>query len=67
MVFLDNVPGYPKEEELNPENKQIQVLYLLLNTTPLLQPMDHNVIQQTKINLKKSIPFGYKRWINNFF
>lgn len=55
LLLLDNAPGHPKEEDLRSEDNLIQVLFMPPNTTPLLQPMDQNVIQQIKINYKKSL------------
>lgn len=50
LLLLDNVPGHPKEKNLHSGVKQMQVLYMSPNTTPFLQPLDQNVIQQIKDN-----------------
>ncbi|XP_068237033.1 tigger transposable element-derived protein 1-like [Palaemon carinicauda] len=50
LLVLDNTPAHPPglEEYLLAEYSFIKVLYLLPNTTPLLQPMDQQVISNFK-------------------
>ncbi|KAK4324160.1 hypothetical protein Pmani_005163 [Petrolisthes manimaculis] len=50
LLVLDNAPGHPPnlEDNINAEFKFINVLYLPPNTTPLLQPMDQQVISNFK-------------------
>lgn len=50
LLVLDNAPGHPPnlEEDLLEEFKFIKVLYLPPNTTPILQPMDQQVISNFK-------------------
>lgn len=58
LLLLDNCPGHPDEESLKSEDGQICVLYLPPNVTPLLQPMDQNVIQTVKTSYKKSLLYN---------
>ncbi|XP_067947244.1 tigger transposable element-derived protein 1-like [Watersipora subatra] len=50
LLILDNAPGHPPglEENIFDEYKFIKVFYLPPNTTPLLQPMDQQVISNFK-------------------
>lgn len=42
MQFFYNAPGHP--EGLSSDDKQIVAMFLPPNVTPLMQPMDQNVI-----------------------
>lgn len=53
LLILDNCPGHPPEDEL--KSKGFRVLFLPPNVTPLLQPMDQNVIQTVKMHYKKAL------------
>ncbi|XP_035215280.1 tigger transposable element-derived protein 1-like [Stegodyphus dumicola] len=50
LLFLDNAPTHPPnlEDDLLEEFKFIKVPYLPPNTTPILQPMDQQVISNFK-------------------
>ncbi|GBM22811.1 Tigger transposable element-derived protein 1 [Araneus ventricosus] len=50
LLVLDNAPAHPPNLEVDilEEFKFIKVLYLLPNTTPILQPMDQQVISNFK-------------------
>ncbi|XP_068245377.1 tigger transposable element-derived protein 1-like [Palaemon carinicauda] len=50
LLVLDNAPAHPLglENIIHPHFSFIKVLYLLPNTTPLLQPMDQQVIANFK-------------------
>nr|XP_053640973.1 tigger transposable element-derived protein 1-like [Cherax quadricarinatus] len=50
LLVLDNAPGHPTDvaERLYGDMKFIKVKFLLPNTTPLLQPMDQQVIANFK-------------------
>ncbi|GBL95582.1 Tigger transposable element-derived protein 1, partial [Araneus ventricosus] len=50
LLVLDNAPAHPPnlEEDILEEFKFIKVLYLPPNTTPILQPMDQQVISNFK-------------------
>ncbi|XP_015435170.1 PREDICTED: tigger transposable element-derived protein 1-like [Dufourea novaeangliae] len=50
LLVLDNAPAHPPnlEDDLLEEFKFINVLYLPPNTTPILQPMDQQVISNFK-------------------
>ena len=55
LLLFDNCPGHPDEEDLKSENDFIRVMFLPPNVTPLIQPMDQNVIQTVKMHYKKSL------------
>ncbi|XP_014366598.2 jerky protein homolog-like [Papilio machaon] len=55
LLLLDNAPGHPNAEDLTTEDGNFSVLYMPPNCTPLIQPMDQNVIQNVKINYKKKL------------
>ena len=45
-LILDNAPGHQRYlDDLNP---YVEVVYLLPNTTPLIQPMDRSVLATFK-------------------
>ncbi|XP_039624723.1 tigger transposable element-derived protein 1-like [Polypterus senegalus] len=50
LLILDNAPAHPPnlEEDILEEFRFINVLYLPPNTTPILQPMDQQVISNFK-------------------
>ncbi|XP_050339526.1 tigger transposable element-derived protein 1-like [Bactrocera neohumeralis] len=50
LLILDNAPAHPPnlEKDILEELKFIKVLYLPPNTTPILQPMDQQVISNFK-------------------
>lgn len=50
LLLMDNAPAHPPdmEAELPPEFDFIKIKFLPPNTTPLLQPMDQNVISNFK-------------------
>lgn len=56
LLILDNCPGHPEADEL--KDGEICALFLPPNVTPLLQPMDQNVIQTVKTAYKKSLLYG---------
>lgn len=53
LLILDNCPGHPYVEDLN--KSFIRVMFLPPNVTPILQPMDQNVIQAIKMQYKRSL------------
>lgn len=53
ILILDNAPGHPVE--LSSEDKQISVMFLPPNCTPLIQPMDQHVIQAIKLHYRKNL------------
>lgn len=55
LLILDNCPGHPHEEDLNIKDSFIRIMFLPPNVTPILQPMDQNVIQAIKMQYKKSL------------
>ncbi|CAI5790600.1 transposable element-derived 1-like [Podarcis lilfordi] len=57
LLLMDNAPAHPKglEEDLLEEFSFINIMFLPPNTTPLLQPMDQQVIA----NFKNSTPRSF--------
>lgn len=55
LLVLDNAPGHPNEQELKSSDGNIQAIFLPPNCTPLLQPMDQNVIQKIKSLYKNKL------------
>lgn len=53
LLILDNAPGHP--EDLCSDDKKIVVMFLPPNVTPLVQPMDQNVIQAVKLHYRKRL------------
>ena len=52
LLLLDNAPSHPPVEELSSHDNLIQVMYMPPNVTPLIQPMDQNVIRLTKLHYR---------------
>lgn len=57
LLVLDNAPGHPKDldEYLNGEHAFLRVVFLPPRTTPILQPMDQQVIATFKKLYLKSV------------
>ncbi|GBN12638.1 hypothetical protein AVEN_132283-1 [Araneus ventricosus] len=55
LLLLNNCPGHPSAEELCIDDGEISAMFLPANTTALIQPMDHNVIQNIKLGYRKLI------------
>jgi predicted HD phosphohydrolase len=53
LLNLDNAPGHASEEQLKSRHGLIGVMFLPPSCTPLLQPLDQNVIQFVKSHYKK--------------
>lgn len=58
LLILDNCPGHPDTDELKSKDGKITAMFLPPNVTPLLQPMDQNVIQTVKTSYKKSLLYS---------
>ncbi|XP_050300828.1 jerky protein homolog-like [Anthonomus grandis grandis] len=52
LLLLDNAPSHPPVKELLSDDGLIQVMYMPPNMTPLIQPMDQNVIRLTKLHYR---------------
>lgn len=52
LLILDNAPCHPSELELVSSDGKICVLYMPPNVTPIIQPMDQNVIRLTKLHYR---------------
>ncbi|XP_053967854.1 jerky protein homolog-like [Anastrepha ludens] len=55
VLIVDNAPCHPKQGLLKTECGSIFVLYMPPNVTPLLQPMDQNVIRLTKLHYRTNL------------
>lgn len=55
ILLLDNAPCHPAAAELKSEDGLISVMYMTPNVTPLIQPMDQNVIRITKLYYRSSL------------
>lgn len=55
ILLLDNAPSHPPVEELRTSDGAIFVIYMPPNVTPLIQPMDQNVLRLTKLYYRKSL------------
>ncbi|KAJ8932296.1 hypothetical protein NQ314_014789 [Rhamnusium bicolor] len=55
MLLLDNAPSHPPAEELRSDDGCIFAMYMPHNVTPLIQPMDQNVIKVTKLFYRKNL------------
>ncbi|XP_017491045.1 PREDICTED: jerky protein homolog-like, partial [Rhagoletis zephyria] len=55
ILLLDNAPSHPPEDDLKTTDGSIFVVYMPPNVTPLIQPMDQNVIRLTKLYYKKHL------------
>lgn len=56
VPLLDNAPGHPDMDELRGKmaDGYIEVMYLLINTTALIQHMDQNVMKTLKVHYKSA-------------
>ena len=52
---MDNATCHPKDGELESDDGMIVTICLPAKCTAILQPMDQNVINLTKLNYKKSL------------
>lgn len=52
ILLLDNAPSHPPADQLISEDGSIFVIYMPPNVTPLIQPMDQNIIRITKLNYR---------------
>ena len=48
LLLLNNVPAHPDESALVRSDKAIKAMFLPLNTTPMIQPMDQGVLEAFK-------------------
>lgn len=52
LLLLDNAPSHPSAEELKSSDGNIFVMFMPPNVTPLIQPMDQNVLRLTKLHYR---------------
>lgn len=55
LLLLDNAPSHPPAEELKSNDGKIFVMFMPPNVTPLIQPMDQNVLRLTKLQYRNSL------------
>ena len=55
LLVLDNAPSHPNAEILEHENGMFKVIFLPLNVTSLLQPMDQSVTETVKRLCRKQL------------
>ncbi|KAB0790382.1 hypothetical protein PPYR_15246 [Photinus pyralis] len=55
VLILDNAPSHPSADELKTPNGAIFTMFMPPNVTPLIQPMDQNVLRLTKLYYRKSL------------
>ncbi|XP_066261193.1 jerky protein homolog-like [Euwallacea similis] len=55
ILLLDNAPSHPPAENLRSNDGNIFAFYMPPNVTPLIQPMDKNVIRITKLYYRSSL------------
>lgn len=48
MLIIDNAPTHPAAKTSNKIDDDLEVMILALNTTVLLQPMAHGIIEKLK-------------------
>ncbi|XP_066261297.1 jerky protein homolog-like [Euwallacea similis] len=53
ILVVDNASGHP--EDICSDDKKIILFFLPPNVTPLVQPMDQNVIQAIKLHYRKAL------------
>lgn len=52
---MDNAPSHPSAEQLKTSDGMIFVMFMPPNVTPLIQPMDQNVLRLTKLFYRNSL------------
>ncbi|XP_050300542.1 jerky protein homolog-like [Anthonomus grandis grandis] len=55
VLLLDNAPSHPPAEELKTSDGHIFVVYMPPNVTPLIQPLDQNILRITKLFYRKGL------------
>lgn len=55
LLILDNAPSHPPAEDLRTNDGSIFVMFMPPNVTPLIQPMDQNVLRLTKLYYRNSL------------
>ena len=53
LLIIDNAPGHPKS--INIEDENVQVVFLPLNTTSLLQSLDQSIIRCVKASYTRQV------------
>lgn len=55
LLLLDNAPSHPDQCELVSSDGKIAAMYMPPNVTPLIQPMDQNIIKVTKLAYRNAL------------
>ncbi|XP_067134499.1 jerky protein homolog-like [Centruroides vittatus] len=55
LLLLDNCPVHPPADNLVSDDGKIKVMYLLKNTTALIQPLDQGIISAFKTNYRREM------------
>lgn len=55
ILLLDNAPSHPSAEQLKTKDGMIFVMFMPPNVTPLIQPMDQNILRLTKLYYRNSL------------
>lgn len=55
VLLLDNAPSHPPADELKSKDGMIFVIFMPPNVTPLIQPLDQNVLRLTKLYYRNSL------------
>ena len=55
LLLVDNAPSHPSAEILNSIDSQFEIMFLPPNVTPLIQPMDEDVIENLKRHFRKNL------------
>ncbi|XP_039967599.1 jerky protein homolog-like [Bactrocera tryoni] len=55
LLLIDNASSHPPENELKSEDGSILAMFMPLNVTPLIQPMDQNAIRITQLYYRNSL------------
>ncbi|XP_045499486.1 jerky protein homolog-like [Colias croceus] len=55
LLVLENTIGYPYEQEIKSSDGNIETIFLPPNSTPLIQPINQNVIQRIHCSYKNKL------------
>lgn len=55
VLLLDNAPSHLQADELKSEDGMIFVMFMPPNVTPLIQPLDQNILRLTKLYYRNNL------------